>query len=491
MEFSKQIIRLILGLKVKQLREQLQLSLDVVSKKSGISRSYINEIENGKKYPQGDKLMALANALNVKYDDLVSLKLSGNLEPLNAILLSDRLNTIPLKSFGLDETTLSDLLIKNPYKTQLMLSTLLNLSKNQGLNKQDFINGALLAHAEAHNNYFDPVEKKAVEFKKLYDAKSSDVKFETLVNYAFDAFKLTVNILNTTESDSISETHSIFIKETNSLLLHSSLNEKQRIFCIVREFYFQIEKDIKRKRTHFPLTSYSSFEQGLNAFYSAYFALAFFAPKQLFIKDFNTLFDSKTWNEDTFLNISASYNLEPAMLLRRLAVFLKSDFNFERFLLMRLSKSVEKETHDLTMEAKWVELDQPHSNEAVDNFCKKSLSRQVIDDNSRGVIRIQKDNLHVNYLVLNFITLSVLDAPLNDSFHPKSLSLVIVLTDHVKEKIKFLEDNTIPSQDLGLACQSCIVEECSVRMSPAYSIRKTDKNLNLEKAVEAIKMKFS
>ena len=55
--------KIIFGLKVKQLRTELKLSFEDLSKKSGISMSYLNEIEKGKKYPKADKIEILAKYL--------------------------------------------------------------------------------------------------------------------------------------------------------------------------------------------------------------------------------------------------------------------------------------------------------------------------------------------------------------------------------------------------------------------------------------------
>ena len=75
MENKKSYIKLILGLKLKQLRLEKQLSLIELAEKSSLSVSYINEIEKGKKYPKAEKIAQLAQALGVNYDNLVSLKL--------------------------------------------------------------------------------------------------------------------------------------------------------------------------------------------------------------------------------------------------------------------------------------------------------------------------------------------------------------------------------------------------------------------------------
>ena len=58
--------KIILGLKVRQLRTDKGLSLSELNKTSGMSISYLNEIEKGKKYPRKDKLNQLADAFGCK-----------------------------------------------------------------------------------------------------------------------------------------------------------------------------------------------------------------------------------------------------------------------------------------------------------------------------------------------------------------------------------------------------------------------------------------
>ena len=86
---DQEYIKLIFGLKLKQIRTDRELSLFGLAKISGMSKSYLNEIEKGKKYPKQDKIAILAQCLDVSYDELVSLKLEKNLAPIAKILDSN------------------------------------------------------------------------------------------------------------------------------------------------------------------------------------------------------------------------------------------------------------------------------------------------------------------------------------------------------------------------------------------------------------------
>ena len=96
MKSQRNNIKIIFGLKLKQMRQDKNLSLSALSEQSGLSVSYINEIECGKKYPKADKIAILAEALGVSYDKLVSLKLTRNLAPLGDFLNSKILDQLPL-----------------------------------------------------------------------------------------------------------------------------------------------------------------------------------------------------------------------------------------------------------------------------------------------------------------------------------------------------------------------------------------------------------
>ena len=65
MSINADNLRFILGLKLRTLRQERGHSLKTVAEKSGLSVSYLSEIEKGKKYPKPDKLIDLADALDV------------------------------------------------------------------------------------------------------------------------------------------------------------------------------------------------------------------------------------------------------------------------------------------------------------------------------------------------------------------------------------------------------------------------------------------
>ena len=80
-------VRLILGLKVKSLRQEKGLSYQQLAEQTGMSLSYVHDIETGKKFPKADKILSLAKILGVDYDYLVSLRANKKLQPIIDLLI--------------------------------------------------------------------------------------------------------------------------------------------------------------------------------------------------------------------------------------------------------------------------------------------------------------------------------------------------------------------------------------------------------------------
>lgn len=67
-----------LGEKIKFLRQSKRLSQNKLSERSGVSQSYINELENGKKTnPTYELLQKIAQALEVPISDILEAKPEG------------------------------------------------------------------------------------------------------------------------------------------------------------------------------------------------------------------------------------------------------------------------------------------------------------------------------------------------------------------------------------------------------------------------------
>lgn len=159
-------------MKLKQLRLDENLSLAQLAKKSGISASYLNEIEKGKKYPKEGKLKDLSEALNTPYETLVSRQIDGRLAPLASVFSNNILQELPLEVFGIDFIRLGDWMGHTPSKASAFINAILQIAKSYNLDKEAFYFASLRAYQELNQNYFQHLEDAAVKFwKKTFQRK--------------------------------------------------------------------------------------------------------------------------------------------------------------------------------------------------------------------------------------------------------------------------------------------------------------------------------
>jgi hypothetical protein len=156
----------IFGLKVRDLRLNKGFSFQEMSDKSGLSMSYLSEIEKGKKYPKGDKIMVLASVLEVSYDYLVSLQVFKKLEPVISLLRSDIFKEFPMETFGLDPQKIIELVSQDPEKINAFITSVINIARNYEMRGEHFYYAALRSYQEMHDNYFKELEEAADAFRK-------------------------------------------------------------------------------------------------------------------------------------------------------------------------------------------------------------------------------------------------------------------------------------------------------------------------------------
>jgi len=142
-------LKAIFGLKLRQYREAKKFSTQELAAKAGVSASYINEIEKGKKYPKADKIMSLATALEVDYDEMVSLKLGKQLGQLSDLLKSNAFQEMPLELFGIKTSDQLGYVILDLEERALTSSWINVESFDQVLNnfKASYFSGAILMNS--------------------------------------------------------------------------------------------------------------------------------------------------------------------------------------------------------------------------------------------------------------------------------------------------------------------------------------------------------
>ena len=110
---------------MRQLRTARKLSFKDLAEKTGMSVSYLNEIEKGKKYPKTDKVKKLSIALGVEKEQLESLDLPQQLAPLSELLQSNFLNELPLDMFGIEAGKVVEIVASAPTRVGAFIAAIL------------------------------------------------------------------------------------------------------------------------------------------------------------------------------------------------------------------------------------------------------------------------------------------------------------------------------------------------------------------------------
>jgi len=485
-------IKLIFGLKLKQIRTDNKLSLFGLSKLSGLSKSYLNEIENGKKYPKPDKIAILSEKLDVPYDQMVSLKLDKNLAPIGDLLQSKILKEIPLELFGIKENTLIDIVANAPAKVNAFISTIIEIAQHYNFSRESFFLASLRSFQEANNNYFDDLELSVLKFVKAYQLDlSQTVSSKDLEEILIEEYGYSIIDNELSKYEALGNLRSVFVPKNSTLLLANEIDEAQRTFIYAKEIAYNF-LEIKDRLYTFPWIKFENFDQVLNNFYASYFAGALVIPKDELTLQLETVFEKETFDKALFLQILRAFNTSPESFYQRLTNILPKAFNIKNLFFLRITHKADSEKFYLNKELHLSHQHSPRANETNEHYCRRWVSLKVLKDISTSKnshefdIQISNYPSHdTKYLVLSSATK---DPFRNNQY--RSISIGLLINKQLERKLKFLGDKTIKKQEVGVTCERCAISNCKVRQAPAIILEKVDKNKNIEIIVEELNAKF-
>ncbi len=472
-------IRLIFGLKLKQLRQDKNLSLNDLASKSGISMSYINEIEKGKKYPKADKISALAEALEVDYDSIVSLKLSKKLEPISDLLKSNFLTEIPFDFFGIDPASLLEMLSDAPTKLSAFINTIIKIGRSYNMSVEQFYFAVLRSYQEMHNNYFPELEELAQNFLieyKINEEFQMDEFF--LGNLLFDEFGIKIEYFEEKQYPTLSSIRSVYVAKSKKIMINKRISSDQRAFTLARELGF-IYMNLKVR----PLTSswieVKSFDEVFNNFQASYFAGAILIKKDILIKKLRYLFSLSNFSENNFLEMVTLFQTTPETLLHRIFSILPKYFGIDKLFFLRFEAPFESKNYILTKELHLYKQHDPQESKN-ENYCRRWVSLNILDELSK----IQKKTKDLNTILIQSQISTYVDAgnqyfvisiaqSLNILENTNvSISLGFEMDSNTKEKIGFLFDKSILEKKVNQTCEKCSLFDCKERVAAPVILQK-------------------
>ncbi len=507
--------KIIFGLKVRQLRTAQNASFALLAEQTGMSVSYLNEIEKGKKYPKDDKIKLLATALNTTPDVLINQTLPKSLAPVETLLQSNFLNELPLDLFGIELSKVVEIIANAPLRVGAFISTLVELSRNYALREENFYFGALRSYLELHNNYFEDIENAVSQFAQQHKIPTTHT-----IPAAYLGGILEKKMGYTLVEDGLSgfpelkNIRSVFVPKTKKLLLNATLNEQQRAFQFGKELAFSV-LGLKERAYTSSLLRVKTFDEALNHFKAGYFSAALLMNRAAFTKDIEQFLSIEKWdNGATFERLIKKYEATPEMLFQRMTNVLPQFFGLTNLFFLRFIHNLRTNSFDMNKELHLNRRHHPHGNGLDEHYCRRWISVSLLQDlhndtlagqNTEGAsfsseseenaLESSQNKVYSDYKIGiqksryfqtddEYLCFTV--ARPSSNGRNASLTIGLLVDAEAKKRIRFLNDPDIPSREVSTTCERCAVANCAERAIEPLVIQRRDSRLKLNDALGKI-----
>lgn len=490
MNSESDFIKTVFGLKLKQQRQKKNWSLQDLAVKTGLSKSYLNEIENGKKYPKHDKIIQLSDSLGCTFDDLVSTKLDKSLAPFNEILQSDFFKEIPLELFGINKNNLISIISDAPKKVTAFINALIEISQNYNLGKERFYFAVLRSFQELYDNYFPEIEGKVFQFAQENELElNKHLKTEMLENILTEKFSYRIQSEDFEKFGTLGHLRSLFIPEKKLLLLNNKLEKDQKTFILAKEIGFSVLA-LKARPNTYSWLDFGSFEEILNNFYASYFAGALLISKEQTIEKTSDFFQQDQWEPQNFENLIENFTKSPETFYYRLTNILSAELGIKDLFYLCLVKKKNSDKIQILKELHLNHQQAPHANATNEHYCRrwiavKNLHHLKENETLTGAQISHYKDQGVSYLVISTSQKN----PFSDGSN-RSYCLGILLNTQTIKKINFIKSPSLQTINVGVTCESCSIADCEVRQSPPIRLEKEHFNLTMKNAIEKIRREF-
>ena len=478
-------IKTVFGLKMKQFRQKKSFSLQELANLTGVSKSYLNEIENGKKYPKHDKIAQLAEALNCTYDDLVSTKLDKSLAPITEILQSDFFKEIPLDLFGINKNNLISIISDAPKKVTAFINTLIEISKNYNLSKERFYFAVIRSFQELHDNYFPEIEEKATSYilENKLSNKPHSAEFESILK---EQFEYEIKSLDLEQYGASGKLRSLYIPEKKLLLLNELLDEDQKTFILAKEIGFNILNLNPRPNTYSWL-DFTSFEELLNNYYASYYAGCLLIRKEILTNQLSDFFQNSEWNPKLFENLIEEFTNSPETFYYRLTNILPQELGIKDLFYLCFTKKKNSDKIQILKELHLNQQQAPHANATNEHYCRRWIAVKNLT-NLKGNEKVTDAQIsHYKDSGLTYLVISTSQKnPFSDGTN-RSYCIGILLNSNSLKKIKFAKSDQIKTVNVGVTCEFCSIPDCEVRQAPPLRLEKEIFNENMKKSIQKIR----
>lgn len=482
MDLNPDSLRYILGLKLRSYRQERAWGLKDVAKATGMSVSYLSEIEKGRKYPKPDKIHQLAQALDVPFETLMSPRLDDELRPVRELFNSSFLQEFPFHLFGIEPEALVGLVTEVPSKAGALLSTVLEIGRTYGVRVEHLLFAALRSYQQLNDNYFADIEDAVAELVAEQGwtdrAWIGDDELRRLLE---EQYGIEVDDGTLSREEDLSNLRSVWIEGPRpKLLINERLMPSQRAFALGRELGY-LRLGLGERSTTSTYINVESFDQVINDFKAAYFSGALLIQRDLLSREMEAFFQRDTWAPIEFLDLMERFQTTPETFFYRLSQLLPARFGLETMFFVRFANRANTDHFDLTKILNMSRLPIPLGIEPNEHYCRRWSGLQMLkrlaaeqadgsatDEPGVGIQRatfVSADGAEPS----EFLTFTVTRPLALSDDKNTSVNLSFRVSDELMRKIRFWDDPKIPTREVGLTCERCGMADCQERAAePVY-----------------------
>ena len=194
-----------------------------------------------------------------------------------------------------------------------------------------------------------------------------------------------------------------------------------------------------------------------------------------------------------FVQLITDFKVSPESFYQRLTNLLPKDFQLKNLFFLRMSHKIGSDNYKIKKELHITNQQEPHANEMNEHYCRRWVSvRTMVESLKQNKAHFFDaqiscyENSKNEYLVFSSAT--------PDPFkkdHIRSISVGILITPTLKKKFKFIDNESITKQIVGVTCETCAVKDCSVRAATPIQLEQKIRNENTDLIVNKYIEKYS
>ncbi|MEZ4988348.1 MAG: helix-turn-helix domain-containing protein [Saprospiraceae bacterium] len=483
--------RIIFGLKIKQLRQEVGLSFAEMAAATGMSVSYLNEIEKGKKFPKGDKVSVLAKVLKTKESTLLSLEMDPQLAPVAELLQSNFLNELPLDMFGIELGKVAEIIASAPLRVGAFISALLDISRSYALREENFYFAALRAYLELNFNYFQHIEDAVDALVERYNLGQKRPFFpDKLKDVLIKEYEYHIDAEGLDAYPNLQGLRSVYLPSQRTLLLRKQLTPIQASFQYGKEIGFHF-LELKERANTSSLLRGKNFQEVLNHAFATYFSVALHIPLEPFVASIQQFFASERWDGEGFIRVMNQFDATPEMFYHRLTNVLPRFFNMPKLFFLRVLHDPANDRFEVDRELHLAKPHRPHSNALLEHYCRRWVSLSLLHDldamQREGkyvstIVRAQRSKYYDTedeYLVITLARSGMIgtaaDLRVSAQRHNVSVSIGLLIDDEVRRSIQWLDDPAIQTRVVNMTCERCSLKDCTERAAAPSVVEKRER----------------